>query len=105
MELLAGDWAAEICHGSKKIMAASNRAMLRSLVSRNLSSARLPSILTGWMQWIATGKQRSFLAKNYGTLAALYLRRPLVWESDLRTVLAALRSTGIVRIDLPGESL
>jgi three-Cys-motif partner protein len=42
---------------------------------------------------------------TYGTLAALYLRRPLVWESDLRELLIKLRSTGVIEIEGATESL
>jgi three-Cys-motif partner protein len=42
---------------------------------------------------------------TYGTLAALYLRRPLVWESDLRELLINLRSSGVVNIEEANESL
>ena len=42
---------------------------------------------------------------TYGFLRALYLRRPLVWESDLRELLIKLRSTETIFIDMPSESL
>jgi three-Cys-motif partner protein len=36
---------------------------------------------------------------TYGSLAALYLRRPLVWESDFRELMANLQNAGMVEID------
>ncbi len=36
---------------------------------------------------------------TYGSLAALFLRRPLVWESDFRGLMIALRDGGAVEID------
>jgi three-Cys-motif partner protein len=36
---------------------------------------------------------------SYRTLAALYLRRPLVWESDFRELMTQLRDAGIIEIE------
>jgi three-Cys-motif partner protein len=44
-------------------------------------------------------------ASTYHTLAALFLRRPLVWESDLRESLIKLRSVGVIDIEGANESL
>ncbi len=42
---------------------------------------------------------------TYGTLLAIYLRRPLVWEADLRELLSKSRSTGSIDIEPADESL
>jgi three-Cys-motif partner protein len=42
---------------------------------------------------------------TYHTLAALFLRRPLVWESDLRESLIKLRSDEVIDIEGATESL
>lgn len=36
---------------------------------------------------------------SYGGLAALFLRRPLVWESDFRDLMVKLCSTGVIEIE------
>jgi len=38
-------------------------------------------------------------ANTYGSLMALFLRRPLVWEADFRDLMIALRDRGAVEID------
>lgn len=62
----------------------------------------LDSLRTRFLQ-LAAGRVREEINSGrnntYRTLAALYLRRPLVWESDFRNLMTQLRSSGAIEIE------
>lgn len=62
----------------------------------------LDSLRSRFLQ-LAAGRVRDEIKSGrnntYRTLAALYLRRPLVWESDFRSLMAQLRDSGEIEIE------